>query len=382
MLLGLVTKCIFFHKKDFMKIKKTFLELADELKRPILAKQDDGDDSFVGLDGKRDDSFDVLKGVAIILVVMCHCEIGALYPFIYSFHIPLFFFVSGYFLKIRPICKEIQLSFKRLLVPYAFAAFCICVFAFLKDLSNYTWADGYFSQTTIIKYLLGFRGEIAPDFVAGGISVLWFVLAMFWARMVAVFLIGNLERVRVLPFLFFVLGILGMILENYVFVPFCIPQGLSAASCVYIGYLLRKYNVLVAVEKKIIFPFFLVLWLYSWDNHGVAMADCIFRCGFVFSIMGALGAFFVLYIMVKKAYDDKALLWCVLRLCGRYSLVIYCIHAIEKDVINWKSFALLHHVPLNFFTIFQFSSRMMLIFAFTFVVLKIKFIREEVFQIR
>ena len=365
-----------------MKIKKIFLELAEDLKRPILATQDDGNDSLVVFDGKRDDSFDVLKGVAIILVVMCHCEIGALYPFIYSFHIPLFFFISGYFLKIRPIRKEIQLSFKRLLVPYTFAAFCICVIAFLNDLSNYTWTDGYFSQTTIIKYLLGFRGEVAPSFVGGNISVLWFILAMFWARMLVVALIGKIKCVRVLPFIFFMLGILGIYLENYVFVPFCIPQGLSAASCVYIGYLLKKYNVLASVEKKIIFPFFLVLWLYSWDNHGVAMADCVFRCGYVFSIMGALGAFFALYIMVKKNYDDKVFLWRMLRFCGRHSLVIYCIHAIEKDVINWKSFALLHHVPLNFFTIFQLSSRMVLIFAITFAVLKIKFIREEVFQIR
>ena len=64
----------------------------------------------------RDDLFDVLKGIAIILVIVGHCHLTKLRPIIYSFHIPIFFFITGYFLKIRPLRQEITLSIKRLII--------------------------------------------------------------------------------------------------------------------------------------------------------------------------------------------------------------------------------------------------------------------------
>lgn len=50
---------------------------------------------------------DQLKGIAILLVVLGHvigynnCEDSFLWRFIYSFHIPLFMFVSGYVAQMR-----------------------------------------------------------------------------------------------------------------------------------------------------------------------------------------------------------------------------------------------------------------------------------------
>ena len=364
-------------------LKSSFFRLIQELNQPIFVdKNQSNDEGVFPKEKTRDDTFDILKGVAIICVILGHSEIGVLYPFIHSFHIPLFFFISGFFLKLRPIREEISLSFKRLIVPYIFTAFCICFIAFCKDLSNYTWSDGSHTQLTILKYLLGFKGKTEPDWLVGTISVLWFVLAMFWARVIAVLLIGKIKSIPSLSFIFLFFGILGIYLEPNVFVPYCIPQGLSAAGCIYIGYLVKKFNILTTINKSIAFPFFLILWLYSWDNHGVAMVDCIFRTGYVFGVFGALGGFFALYSAVKKLHDKKSLFWRVLQFWGRYSLVIYCVHAIDKDVINWKAFALLHHIPLHLFGLFQIPSRLALVFLFTLLILKIKPLREGIFQIK
>ena len=364
-------------------LKNSFSTLIHELNQPIFVDQDHSTHTeFTSPETGRDDTFDVLKGIAIICVILGHSEIETLYPFIHSFHIPLFFFISGFFLKLRPLHEEISLSFKRLIVPYIFTAFCICFIAFCKDLSNYTWSDGSHTQLTILKYLLGFKGQTEPDWLVGTISVLWFVLAMFWARIIAVLLIGKIKSIPILAFIFLFLGILGIYLEPNVFVPYCIPQGLSAAGCVYVGYLVKKFNILTTISKSIVFPFFLILWLYSWDNYGVAMVDCIFRTGYVFGVFGALGAFFILHSSVKKLYDKDVLFWKILVFCGRYSLVIYCVHAIDKDVINWKAFALLHHIPLHLFALFQIPSRLALVFLFTLLILKTKPLREGIFQIK
>lgn len=45
------------------------------------------------------DILNILKGIGILFVVMGHC-ISPFTPYVYMFHMSLFFFVSGYFLMI------------------------------------------------------------------------------------------------------------------------------------------------------------------------------------------------------------------------------------------------------------------------------------------
>ncbi len=45
---------------------------------------------------KRIEWVDIARGIGIILVILGHIGIGKVGKFIYSFHIPLFFFLSGF----------------------------------------------------------------------------------------------------------------------------------------------------------------------------------------------------------------------------------------------------------------------------------------------
>ena len=49
----------------------------------------------------RDSTIDIAKGIGIFLVVLGHFTVFAspLYHYIYLFHMPLFFFISGMFAK-------------------------------------------------------------------------------------------------------------------------------------------------------------------------------------------------------------------------------------------------------------------------------------------
>lgn len=60
---------------------------------------------------QRDASFDILKGMAIILVVVGHAidDTCLLWRVITSVHMPLFFLVSGYFFHITPPCKMLYI---------------------------------------------------------------------------------------------------------------------------------------------------------------------------------------------------------------------------------------------------------------------------------
>ena len=72
---------------------------------------------------KRIDYIDVAKGIGIVMVVMGHNDFALISPFahklIYSFHMPMFFFMSGMFFKPdMPFWAFIQHRYNRVLRPF------------------------------------------------------------------------------------------------------------------------------------------------------------------------------------------------------------------------------------------------------------------------
>lgn len=330
----------------------------------------------------RDETFDILKGIAIIFVIMGHSNVGSLRPFIFSFHMPLFFFITGYFLKIRPLKKEIILSLKRLIVPYVFSSVCVFIIVVIRNYSENAWADISYAKDFVIKFLLGFKGGASPDWIDGTIMTFWFVWAMFWARCLVVLFLNKIQSVKVLCILFFFLGLLGVFLGENVFIPYCIPLGLSAASFVYVGYLVKQYKLLEPTNAVKIFPFLGVCWLYSWWQGGIDIALFWFPSGYIFGLLGALGAFLALFKFVKSFYHKDSLFWRIIYFWGRYSLVVYCIHAIDENLNNWRFFVTSLNIPFEYRGVFVLFIRLMITFVIALILLKIRPLREGVFQIR
>ena len=78
----------------------------------------------------RIEYIDIARGIGILLVVLGHNDFSLISPFayqvIYSFHMPLFFFLSGYFLKTSmPFMMFFKRRFETLLKPYLFTLFMI-----------------------------------------------------------------------------------------------------------------------------------------------------------------------------------------------------------------------------------------------------------------
>jgi fucose 4-O-acetylase-like acetyltransferase len=84
---------------------------------------------------------DVLKFLGIFVIYLGHFgkSAGKLYPFVYTYHVPLFFFMSGFFADIKkgeaffPFVKK---KFQKLMVPYfVFVALSILMHAVQYDLA-------------------------------------------------------------------------------------------------------------------------------------------------------------------------------------------------------------------------------------------------------
>jgi len=70
--------------------------------------------------------YDILKGIGILLVIICHAGLGG-FPkeVIYTFHMPLFFFASGCFFKDMPFFDFLLKNTKQLLIPYLLFVLCM-----------------------------------------------------------------------------------------------------------------------------------------------------------------------------------------------------------------------------------------------------------------
>lgn len=81
---------------------------------------------------------DALKGIGIILVVLAHHSLPvALDTYIFSFHMPLFFFISGFLFDFGKYASStpdfVKGRFRSLIVPYFCFALLTCLFYFLLD---------------------------------------------------------------------------------------------------------------------------------------------------------------------------------------------------------------------------------------------------------
>ncbi|MBR6125260.1 acyltransferase family protein [Candidatus Saccharibacteria bacterium] len=321
----------------------------------------------------RDSTFDILKGITILLVIIGHCYIPKTYGhLIGSFHMPLFFLISGYF-SLKPISKENLLrDFKRLLVPYFFFSSIICLVALFIDISHYSYSDGSYFQKKVIIHLLGYNHGPSLWKFYDYVDVIWFLPALFWAKAIASIIYNKVSNLNACIFAGVTVGCLGMILHHYIFAPFFFFQGTIAVPCVLIGILGKKYNVLETGIYKRFIPSLFFIWILCLQfPHAGGMWKAQFGDYYILNTLGALGATLLLY-HTTKTLSRKTFFWQVFENLGKNSLVILGVHAVEKTFTNWTALYYQLGAPTHNFLLFQLSTRVAIILLCAFILCKIK----------
>lgn len=128
------------------------------------------------VDSNRIVSFDILKGGGILLVILGHIQIPyMLKTVIYSFHMPLFFFVSGCFFRPISLREFFAKKTRQLLIPWAFFAFLLFVYLFVLKLNEtHNWAKAI--SLPVTSMFDGFLGD-ENSFIL--FHVIWFLICLF-----------------------------------------------------------------------------------------------------------------------------------------------------------------------------------------------------------
>ncbi len=138
---------------------------------------------------KRIGYLDIARGIGILLVVLGHNDFGAVSPFfhqvIYSFHIPLFFFLSGYFINTSiSFFDYFKKRFHSILKPYLFTIFLIYFASISFEKMGFQTAIG-----RIVKSLYG-----SIDYIDW--AQLWFLPNLFVVSLYAFIFIVVVGRLR------------------------------------------------------------------------------------------------------------------------------------------------------------------------------------------
>lgn len=123
---------------------------------------------------------DISKGLGIILVIFGHIHSGKVRELIYSFHMPLFFFLSGAVFKIKSDFKTFFIKkVKALVRPYFYFGSVILLFFIFIDfiLGKCTFLK---EMKLLLLFLLQRR-----------FLVLWFISCLFWLNLIAYFLFSS-----------------------------------------------------------------------------------------------------------------------------------------------------------------------------------------------
>lgn len=273
---------------------------------------------------KRIDWLDIAKGIAIICTIVGHCVPfgGNVRNIIFSFHMPLFFVLAGYTIKQIPynnFGSATLKDFKRLVVP----VFIIKVVQFLLEIIiNHVELKSCAKNIFIsILWGNGCSYKIFP-----GVGVVWFLLALFFTKLLFRFCLNLIQNYR---FIFFTtLAFIFSLFGEKLWLPQNFDLLFLGMLFMYSGYFYRNEIDEDSKVLKIIGFFGFIFWTYMAWNKGIYI-ELATRC-YPFSMVSILIALCgsLCIIQFSKSIESlkisKSLVF-----VGKYSLDLLCIHQID-----------------------------------------------------
>lgn len=258
---------------------------------------------------------DTAKGIGVILVILGHLLYQSNCPMlnqaIYSFHMPMFFILSGYVWKRSnvSILTFIKKKLLRLTVP-AFLCSIICLLIF--------WNDTAHDKIFIIKNLLYYDGLIDWNAPA------WFFFVLFEVVIFERITRINEKNLYLQSLICFAVFIVGFFIYHYkINLRFGLERAVLALGFYVLGNILSKLK-----SQKYTFEVF-IAGVGIWLMFGIVLNNKVSMYGFslghywYFVISGISGsiAFFILCSKITKVNR-------LINFLGKNTIFIICTHYI------------------------------------------------------
>lgn len=294
-------------------------------------------------------SFDLLKGVAIVLMILSH-TIGRydlqrssllsgllnILGYIGPVSIPAFFVISGMGFREKSHAAMLKKTFKDTMIPYLLVTASYAVlFPLVRYPFSGSWSEVF---TYAIRYVAAFLlgniqyGRIVYGYEVYWCTAMWFFLALFIALNILNCIV-KIKRLGVQIICVVFLALLGVYMGAKDYYLFSVYNGLQAVGYCYIGYVIQKYKLFDYLRKNVLTYVFGVSMLLlqtkilQWDQL-LLITQCVYYV--------AMCACLPMVIVVGARLGNEDLAgtsW--IKTIGMYSYWIVCIHSFETEAFPW-----------------------------------------------
>jgi len=301
---------------------------------------------------KRNNTIDISKGIALLLVILGHLKWDEnlifffknntyynFIKFIYSFHIVIFFIFVGYFYSIKKNNKEYNFFiFKKFILKYI-----IFVLIYFFNTLFCNWIESIFEiaprNTNLSFYNLIYAIIFSNSHhlnKAGIHGFLWFMPAYCLSALLFIYTSRIKNKITFIFFLAIISPLIGYYATLFLS-PQNVPWGLNIALVVapftLVGLYYKKIEKIIfhTVHKYSLWSyiFILIIFIILISNKNYyGLFDFIIPNIFMFYFYGVLGFIFITFLAVfllEKPLGN------VFALIGRNSLIIYLCHIMIID---------------------------------------------------
>lgn len=268
---------------------------------------------------------DVLKGIGMLAVVAGHIFEGEISRNLFIFHMPLFFFISGYLFKPTKAYKDfIYKKVVHLIIPY---------FAFLIPL--YIYSNDFTSNKS------AFWSFVFPIIYGGGllkgyVGVFWFVTCLFLTQQLLNYIINSFseKNIFVIMLIMFILSFINMYIFPNVSFFWNANVVLAASPIFYAGYIYRVKGA--KVNELLVYLLGLIVLLFSFfcPQNVYDMKNANYGIPFVTLISSLIFIFNLKFLSKKISLHHFSLI--IFSEVGKSSMVIMYLHQIIQMQLESK----------------------------------------------
>lgn len=267
----------------------------------------------------RIEFIDLAKGVCILMVVAGHCGLQIAIPGLSNLRMPLYFILSGIFFKTYEGFSDfVRRKTNKILVPFLFF-YLVAYFVFY--VVNWIAPGLIKSDATSILDVFTQR-----QYFNGPI---WFLICLFWTN-IYFYLIQQLVHNEIIR-VFCVMSVccIGVFLSNFdIFLPCEMDVAMTAIPFFYMGYLLKRTNLLVPNQcdrYSLLFASLLLGGAFCMERYcdvgHIGFHSNIYRGCFVLDVLNAICSVLAVLLICKRIKHLP-----IVSFCGRYSIILLCTH--------------------------------------------------------
>lgn len=281
---------------------------------------------------------DIARGFAMFFIVIGHAFVHSIHcsilcKLLYSFHVVLFFILSGFTFKRNN--DRFSVFFKKkfihIVIPYFIwsVLFLIPYFIFGRNVGEKIGNSGNYN---IINNIYNILWGVGADSLLKQNTPLWFLPALFSIEIVYYFII-KIDNKKIEKILIIILPIIGILTYKFinVYLPFGINTLLNIGFFFYYGFLIKEYNIF---EKILKFKYMCILFILgvicALCNSSVSCVDYDYGNIYLFYVSSLFLSIFVMYISYNMKENS------VLELIGRNTMGILIFHKLFIVIFQTK----------------------------------------------